>query len=133
MSAIKNHSQFFIYVLLFLLEWKKDNIVPIQKKSDKQCIKNYRSVLLLLIRGKILEKLILDQVFKWTVASQSGFKLGDSYINQLLSATPDIYKSFNEGYEVRWLFLIYQKVPLRSYYFQFKTKWFQKNSVGTFV
>ena len=64
MSAIKNHSQFFIYVLLFLLEWKKDNIVPIQKKSDKQCIKNYRSVLLLLIRGKILEKLILDQVFK---------------------------------------------------------------------
>ena len=38
-------------------EWKKANIIPIHKKGDKQIIKNYRSVLLLPICGKIFEKI----------------------------------------------------------------------------
>ena len=25
----------------FLAEWKKGNVVPIHKKDDKQCLKNY--------------------------------------------------------------------------------------------
>ena len=33
------------------------------------------------------------------------FKLGDSCINQLLAITHEIYKSFNEGFEVRPVFL----------------------------
>ena len=37
--------------------------------------------------------------------NQSGFKPGDSCINQLLCITHDIYKSFDEGYEVRSVFL----------------------------
>ena len=37
--------------------------------------------------------------------NQSGFKPGDSCINQLLSITHDIYKSFDCGYEVRGVFL----------------------------
>ena len=36
---------------------------------------------------------------------QSGFKGGDSSISQLLSITHEIYKSFDEGFEVRGLFL----------------------------
>ena len=36
---------------------------------------------------------------------QSGFKGGDSYINQLLSITHEIYKSFDESFEVREVFL----------------------------
>ena len=40
------------------LEWKKANIVPIHKKGDKQCLKNYRPASLLPIWGKILERLI---------------------------------------------------------------------------
>ena len=36
---------------------------------------------------------------------QSGFKPGDSCINQLLSITHEIYKSFDEGLEVRGVFL----------------------------
>ena len=40
-------------------EWKKANIIPIHKKGDKQIIKNYRSVSLLPICGKILKKLSL--------------------------------------------------------------------------
>ena len=37
--------------------------------------------------------------------NQSGFKPGDSCINQLLSITHEIYNSFDEGLEVRSVFL----------------------------
>ena len=37
--------------------------------------------------------------------SQSGFKPGDSCINQLLSITHEIYKSFDDGLDVRGVFL----------------------------
>ena len=38
-------------------------------------------------------------------SSQSGFKPGDSCINQLLSITHEIYSSFDEDLEVRSIFL----------------------------
>ena len=37
--------------------------------------------------------------------NQSGFKQGDSCINQLLSITHEIYQSLDQGYEVRGVFL----------------------------
>ena len=37
--------------------------------------------------------------------NQSGFRPGDSCINQLLSITHEIYSSLDEGYEVRGVFL----------------------------
>ena len=37
--------------------------------------------------------------------NQSGLKPGDSFINQLLSITHEIYKSFDDGWEVRGAFL----------------------------
>ena len=37
--------------------------------------------------------------------NQSGFKPGDSCTNQLLAITHEIYKSFDEGFEVRGVFL----------------------------
>ena len=38
------------------------------------------------------------------IPNQSGFKTGDSCINQLISITHEIYKSFDDGYEVRGVF-----------------------------
>ena len=40
---------------------------------------------------------------------QSGFKPGDSCINKLLSITHEIYKSFDDGLEVRSVFLYISK------------------------
>ena len=40
----------------FPFEWKKRNIVPIHKKDDKQCLKNYRLAPLLPISRNIFEK-----------------------------------------------------------------------------
>ena len=42
---------------------------------------------------------------KLITTNQSGFKPGDSCINQLLSITHEIYKSFDDGLEVRSVFL----------------------------
>ena len=74
-------------------------------------MKNYRLVSLLPICGKILERLVLNEILKFFLGnrlisfSQSGFKPGDSCINQLLSITHEIYSSFDEGLEVRIVFL----------------------------
>ena len=48
----------------FPKEWRKDNIVPVHKKHDKQLIKNYWSVKLLPICSKIFEKVIINSFFK---------------------------------------------------------------------
>ena len=42
----------------FLEEWKKASVVPLFKKGNKQCVKNYRSVSLLPICSKIFERII---------------------------------------------------------------------------
>ena len=39
-------------------EWKKANVGPVHRKSDKQIVKNYRPISLLLILGKIFERLL---------------------------------------------------------------------------
>ena len=81
------------------------------KNGNKQTSKNYRPVSLLPIYGKIFECLIYNSLFEFFIANElissnsSGFKPGDSCINQLLSITHEIYKSFDDGYEVRGVFL----------------------------
>ena len=42
--------------------------------------------------------------------NQSGFKLGDSCINQLLCTTHDIYQSLDDGLETRAVFLDISKL-----------------------
>ena len=95
----------------FPSEWKKGHIVLIHKKSDKQNLINYCSVSLLPTCGKIFERLLFNEMFriflknKFITAYQSGFKPDDFCMNQLLSITHEIYKSFDDGLEVRSVFL----------------------------
>ena len=92
-------------------EWKKVNVVPVHKKNDKQLVKNYRPISLLPICGKIFERILYNSLFDFLnqndfiSPAQSGFKPGDSCINQLLSITHEIYQSMDEGYEIRGVFL----------------------------
>ena len=66
---------------------------------------------LLPIYRKIIERLIFNEMFKFliennlTSSNQSGFIPEDSCITQLLSITHKIYKSFDDGFEVRSVFL----------------------------
>ena len=106
----------------FPLCWKKANVVPIYKKNEKQSIKNYRLVSLLPICGKIFERLLYNKIFSFFIENglisqkQSGFKPGDSCINQLLSITHEIYKSFDDGWEVRGAFLDISKAFDKDWY-----------------
>ena len=47
---------------------------------------------------------------------QSGFKPGDSCINQLLSIIREIYQSFDEGFDVRSVFLDISKAFDKVWY-----------------
>ena len=80
-------------------EWKKASVLPVHKKRDKQILKNYRTISLLPIAGKIFEKYLCYRVFEFFIANnlisknQSRFRPVDSCINQLLSITHEIINS----------------------------------------
>ena len=105
---------------VFPSDWKKGNIVPVHKKIVKQNIKNYTPGSLLPIYGKIFEKLFFNKMFTFFFSNnlispnQSGFKPGDSCINQFLSITHEIYKSFDDGLEVKGVFLDIPKLLMQS-------------------
>ena len=83
------------------------------KKNDKQLVKNYRPISLLPIFGKIFEKIIFNKIYHFLLEerllnpNQSGFCPSDSYINQLLAITHEIFEAFdcNPTLEVRSVFL----------------------------
>ena len=63
------------------------------------------------ICSKIFERIIYNNTYNYLIdnnlisQNQSGFKRGDSCINQLISITHDILNSLDEGLEVRGVFL----------------------------
>ena len=81
------------------------------RKNNKQELKNYRPIYLLPVSSKIFESLSYDSMFKFFTENnlmslnQSGFKPGDSLVNQLLSIAHQIFKSLDNGLEVRSVFL----------------------------
>ena len=54
------------------------------------------------VYNSLFELFIINELIS---SNQSGFKPGDSCINQLLSITHEFYQSFGDGYEVRGVFL----------------------------
>ena len=98
---------------LFPAIWKYANIVPVHKKNEKTLKENYRPISLLPIFGKILEKLMYDSLYSHLVShellnpNQSGFRPGDSTINQLLQITHTIFKALdcNPPLDVRSVYL----------------------------
>ena len=96
---------------IFPAERKKADVVPVYKKGNHQCVKNYRSVSLLPVFSKIFERLFCNAMFKHFLdnnlisSNQSGFKPGDSCINQLIAITHDIIKDFHDGLEIRGVLL----------------------------
>ena len=86
---------------LFPEIWKYANVVPVHKKNEKNFNGNYRPISLLPIFGKILEKLMYDSLYSHFVTNellnpnQSGFRPGDSIVNQLISITHTIFNAFD--------------------------------------
>ena len=92
----------------FNSEWKKTNVVPTFKKGDKQPTKNCRPVSLILFWGKwLLYTNMFSSFFRIRLVppKQSGFRPGQSCTNQFLSIAHEILSVFDEGHEVRGVFL----------------------------
>ena len=93
--------------------WKEANVTPIHKKGSKQLVSNYRPISLLPICGKIFERIVFKYMYNFLSSNdlitknQSGFRPGDSTINQLIDLTNDIHESFDnrKSLEVRAVFL----------------------------
>ena len=70
----------------FPSDCKKAHVVPVRKKGDQQCLNQQ----CLPIFSKIFKRLIYNELFtfstdnKLTSPNQSGFRPGDSCVNQLL-------------------------------------------------
>ena len=124
---------------IFPLEWKKANIVAIHKKGDKQTVINYRPVSLLPICGKIFERLLYNEILNFFLENdliskkQSGFRPGDSCINQLLSINDGILGSFNIGLEVRGLFFDISKAFDKVWHAGLIYKLHQNGNVETWL
>ena len=85
---------------LFPKIWKYANVVPVHKKNEKNVKANYSPISLLPIFGKILESLCTtlypDLVTNELLnPNQSGFRPGDSTVNQLISITHTIFNAFD--------------------------------------
>ena len=93
--------------------WKLANVTPVYKKENKQLVKNYRPISLLPICGKIFEKIIFNKLYSYLngngllTKNQSGFRPGDSTINQLLYLVNELHEAFDNPkcLEVRAVFL----------------------------
>ena len=94
-------------------DWKKDNVVQVHKKDNKQSVDNCGPVSLLPTCTKVSEKLVFDAIFEFMIESNllrsthSGFKTNYSCINQIISIIHCFFVHFytNPSLEVRGLFL----------------------------
>ena len=88
---------------VFPARWKSANIVPIYKKGDKKAAGNYRSVSLLPLFAKILEKVVYDQLLLHVspvlCSEQHGFVPGRSCTSNLAVFLTSAWEAISEGYQ----------------------------------
>ena len=100
------------------LSWKKSNVVAIHKKTTNNQLKTIGQFPFF---QNLIKLLKYNEMFSFFVENglisqnQSGSKPRNSCINQLLSNTHEIYKSFDDGWEVRGVFLDI-KFSMKVYY-----------------
>lgn len=99
----------------FPTEWKISNVIPLHKKDDISEVNNYRPVSLLCCISKVFERLMYTHIYTFLTENniitykQSGFRPGDSTINQLIYLCHKISTFMNSGDEVRAVFLDFSK------------------------
>ena len=91
--------------------WKLANVIPLFKNDNPQHKVNYRPVSLLASFSKICERVVSFHLYNFLMEIgffykfQSGFRPGDSTINQLIFLVHKIYEALEGGKEVRVVFL----------------------------
>ena len=101
----------------FLIRIEKIKFSINLQKNDKQSVKNNRPVsfLPIFVLAKSSDVLLQYDVHIFpennlTCENQSGVKTNDSFVDQLLSITHEIFSCFDDNYEIRGVFLDISKV-----------------------
>ena len=123
--------------------WKKANVIPIYKKGDKDIVNNYRPISILPVLSKVLERIVFKSVYNYLhehnllSTHQSGFRPGDSTVNQLAYMYHQFCEALDKKKDVRIVFCdiskAFDKVWHQGIIFKLKKlgingdllKWFQ--------
>lgn len=126
---------------VFPTRWKQANIISIFKKGDKKVPTNYRSISLLPLFGKILERVAYDELFRHVspvlCEQQHGFIPKRSCVSNLAIYLRSAWEAILDGYQTDAIYtdysaafqsvnhaLIIHKLK-QSYHLQdFSLKWF---------
>ena len=101
----------------FPSDWKKAHVQKATCSQERRQTvpKNQTHISLHRICNKIFERLNYNELFTFFTdnnlisPNQSGFRPGDSCVNQLIAITHKIYKSLDDGREVRGVLLVILK------------------------
>lgn len=98
---------------VFPSKWKEAHIVPIHKKGSKSDISNYRPISILNTLGKVLEKIVLSNLYP-TVARaipshQHGFMKNRSTTTNLCLFMNDILRHMDRGGQVDVVYTDFEK------------------------
>lgn len=98
---------------LFPDMWKEALVVPIHKSGDKNKVKNYRPISILVIFGKLLEKFVAEPII-WHLKlhitdCQHGFMNSRSTVSNLVGCTSDLIKSLDNRISVDSIYTDFSK------------------------
>ena len=88
---------------VFPSQWKEAIVIPQHKKGDAKDMKNYRPVSCLAAASKVLEKVICEQLTRYTEVngilpnSQHGFRKGRSTMTALTAMQKEWVSNAEEG------------------------------------
>ncbi len=100
---------------LIPLDWKVARVSPLYKDGSRNKILNYRPISVLPIMGKILERLVHEQVYDFFTRNnlfdknQAGFRSGHSTVSCALSVLDHVYLSLDRKQIVGIVFLDLKK------------------------
>jgi hypothetical protein len=83
----------FLSTCRFPTQWNQSNVTPVFKKDNPSSENNYRSISLISVLDKVLERYVYKHINIFLI----GFTPGGSAINQLLNLTNEFGKALGEG------------------------------------
>ena len=101
LSQIRHILNLSVKSMTFPSDWKKAKVVPIPKNKNPTDVGDLRPISLLPIIGKILERLVYNQLSKYLECNnlltnkQNGFRNGRGTINRVFKLVGDIHTSLN--------------------------------------
>ena len=101
--------------LIFPSSWKKATVIPIPKKGDKKKVGNFRPTSLLQLPGKLLERLIHNQIESnlelsdFFSKNQFGFRKKHSTVHSIIQLVNHIHTNLDKSTPTAAVFIDFRK------------------------